>query len=224
MKKQTIIIRIEISTLVNTEGRINRRKMDRLAMVLTNLHNSGKQIMVVSSGAIVLGAEKLKLHNMPEDQLEMQATAAVGQAELIRWYQHSFDEYNQIVAQVLLTSDIMHYPQRVKNTRNTFNRLLEMSIIPIINENDPVSTADIEIDDNYPLALMVADISLADFIVIKMEMDDKYLIVPRGKRPALLVDGETELQEKLESFCEVLSGTEKIMEEKFPPSIGDIVF
>jgi glutamate 5-kinase len=99
-----------------------------------------------------------------------------------------------------------------------------MSIIPIINENDPVSTADIEVDDNYPLALMVAEISLADFIVIKMEMDDKYLIVPRGRRPAMLVDGETELQERLESFCEVLRDEEGMKEEQFPPSIGEIVF
>jgi glutamate 5-kinase len=102
MKKQTIIVRIEISTLISSEGKINRRKMDRLAMVLTNLHNSGKHIMVVTSGAIVLGTEKLKFPTMPDSQLEMQAAASVGQAELIRWYQHSFDEYNQIVAQVLL--------------------------------------------------------------------------------------------------------------------------
>lgn len=224
MSKQTIIVRIEISTLTTSEGKISRRRMDRLAMVLTNLHNSGKHVMVVSSGAIVLGSEKLKLHTLPENQLEMQAAAAVGQAELMRWYQHSFDEYNQIVAQVLLTSDIINYPQRVENTRNTFNRLLEMSIIPIINENDSVSTADIEYDDNYPLALMVADIAKADFIVIKMEMDDKYLIVPRGKRPALLVDGETELQEKLESFCQVLIADDKLDTEKFPASIGEIVF
>jgi len=224
MKKQTIIVRIEISTLISSEGKINRRKMDRLAMVLTNLHNSGKYVMVVTSGAIVLGTEKLKFPTMPDSQLEMQAAASVGQAELIRWYQHSFDEYNQIVAQVLLTSDIMHYPQRVKNTRNTFNRLLDMSIIPIINENDVVSTADIEFDDNYPLALMVAEIAMADFIVIKMELDGKYLIVPRGKRPALLVDGETELQEKLESFCQVIIPDDKMEADQFPASIGEIVF
>jgi len=223
MKKQTIIVRIEISTLIGAEGKINRRKMDRLAMVLTNLHNSGKHVMVVSSGAIVLGTEKLKLQNMPDNQLEMQAAASVGQAELIRRYQHSFDEYNQIIAQVLLTSDIMHYPQRVDNTRNTFNRLLDMSIIPIINENDSVSTADIEIDDNYPLALMVAEITRADFI-IKMETDGKYLIVPRGKRPAQLVDGETELQEKLESFCQVVIPDDNMEADHFPASIGEIVF
>jgi glutamate 5-kinase len=224
MKKQTIIVRIEISTLINRDGKINRRKMDRLAMVLTNLHNSGKLVMVVTSGAIVLGSEKLKLQSIPDNQLEMQAVAAVGQAELIRWYQRFFDDYNQIVAQVLLTSDIIHYPQRVKNTRNTFNTLMDMNIIPIINENDPVSTADIEFDDNYPLALMVAKIAQADFIVIKMELNGKYMIVPRGNLRALVVDGETELQDKLESFCEVMVPEDKPGEVDFPASIGEIVF
>jgi glutamate 5-kinase len=224
MKKQTIIVRIEISAMINRDGKLNRRKMDRLAMVLSNLHNSGKQVLVVTSGAIVLGAEKLKLQNIPGNQLEMQAVAAVGQAELIRRYQHFFDDYNQIVAQVLLTSDIIRYPQRVKNARNTFNALLEMSIIPIINENDPVSTADIELDDNYPLALLVAKIARADFIVIKMELNGKYMIVPRGKRPAQIVDGETELQEKLESFCHLMVPGGTPDEVAFPESIGEIAF
>lgn len=198
--------------------------MDRLAMVITNLQNSGKQVLVVSSGAIVLGAEKLKLHNLPDNQLDMQATAAVGQAELIRLYQRSFDEYSQIVAQVLLTSDIIDYPQRVENTRNTFNTLMEMSIIPIINENDPVSTSDIEFDDNYPLARIVAKIARADFIVIKMETNGKYLIIPGKLIPAFVVDGETELQEKLESLCQLFIPGEVADEVFFPPTIGDIVF
>lgn len=200
MKNQTTVVRIEISTLLDRDGKINHRKMDRLAMVLTNLHNSGMHVLVVSSGAIALGTEKLKLQCTPDSQVEMQATASVGQAELIRWYQHFFDGYNQIVAQVLLTSDIIDYPQRVENTRNTFNTLLDMSIIPIINENDIVSTADIEFDDNYPLALIVAQIAQADFIVIKMEMNGKYMIVQGGNSMAIVVDGETELQEKLQSF------------------------
>ncbi len=224
MGKETIIIRVEISTMLGLNGKISRRKMDRLAMVITNLHNSGKQVLVVSSGAIILGAEKLKLPNLPDTQLDMQATAAVGQAELIRLYQRSFDEYNQIVAQVLLTSDIIDYPQRVENTRNTFNSLLDMSIIPIINENDPVSTTDIEFDDNYPLALIVAKIARADFIVIKMEMNGKYLVVPGSSVSAMVVDGETELQEKLESICQVMIPGENQEEVHFPPSIGEIVF
>jgi glutamate 5-kinase len=224
MRNQRIVVRIEISTLINSDGKINHRKMDRLAMVLTNLHNSGKQIMVVTSGAIVLGAEKLKLRNLPNTQLEMQAVAAIGQAELIKWYQHFFDDYNQIVAQVLITSDIVEYPQRVDNTRNTFNNLLDMNIIPIINENDPVSVADIEFDDNYPLALIVAKITQADFIVIKMEMNGKYMIVPGSNRRALIVDGENELQEKLDSLCSVMIPEDKPEEVAFPASIGEITF
>ncbi len=224
MGKETIVIRVEISAMLGLNGKISRRKMDRLAMVITNLHNSGKQVLVVTSGAIILGAEKLKLHNLPDSQLDMQATAAVGQAELIRLYQRSFDEYNQIVAQVLLTSDIIDYPQRVENTRNTFNTLLDMSIIPIINENDPVSTTDIEFDDNYPLALIVAKIARADFIVIKMEMNGKYLIVPGSSVSSIVVDGETELQEKLESICQVMIPGEDQEAVHFPPSIGEILF
>jgi glutamate 5-kinase len=125
---------------------------------------------------------------------------------------------------VLLTSDIIEYPERVENTRNTFNTLLEMSIIPIINENDPVSTTDIEYDDNYPLARIVADIAQANFIVIKMEMNGKYLIVPGIKHKAMLVDGETELQEKIESFSQVLIADERKETVMFPDTIGDIVF
>lgn len=223
MRKKTIIVRIEISTLLDRKGKLSREKMDRLAMVITNLHNSGKHILVVSSGAIVLGAEKLKIQSLTDDQLNMQALAAVGQAELIRWYQRFFDEYNQIIAQVLLTSDIIAYPQRVENTRNTFNMLLDMSIIPIINENDPVSTTDIEYDDNYPLALIVAEIANADFIVIKMETNGEYMIVPRGKKTGVIVDGETELQEKIDTFYQVLVPGDKL-EEGFPKSIGEIVF
>jgi len=224
MKNQTIIFRIEISTLINRDGKLDQRKMDRLAMALTNLHNSGKHVLVVTSGAIVLGAEKLKLVKVPGNQLEMQAVAAVGQAELIRWYQHFFDEYNQIVAQVLLTSDIIRYSQRVKNARNTFNALLGMNIIPIINENDPVSTADIELDDNYPLALLVAKVAQADFIVIKMETNGHYMIVPRGEFPAQIAEGENELQDRLESFLHLMNNTESRNGTEFPASIGEIAF
>ena len=223
-RKQTIVVRIEISTLLGPNGKISPRKMDRLAMVLTNLHNSGKHVLVVSSGAIVLGSEKLKLQRIPDGQIDMQATAAVGQAELIRCYQRYFDDYNQIIAQVLLTSDIIDYPERLQNTRNTFNSLLEMSIIPIINENDPVSTTDIEYDDNYPLALIVANIAQADFIVIKMELNGKYLIVPGGKQSAMVVDGETELHEKIESYCHVIVPGDITGEIRFPSSIGEIIF
>ncbi len=223
-KKNTIIFRIEISTLINQDGKINRHKMDRLAMVLTNLHNSGKNVLIVSSGAIVLGSDKLKLQQLPQNPLDMQAVAAVGQAELIRWYQHFFDDYNQIVAQVLLTSDIISYPQRVENTRNTFKTLLDMNIIPIINENDALSTADIEIDDNYPLALIVANIARADFIVIKMEHNGKYIIIPKEQNKGIIVDNELALQEKIDALYNVILDDNQTENIKFPGSIGEIIF
>jgi glutamate 5-kinase len=199
-KRFRIIVRIEIATLINRDGKINRRKMDRLAMVLSNLNNSGKQIIVVSSGAIVLGSEKLKLSSIPRSKIDMQALAAVGQAELIRSYQRYFDEYGQIVAQVLVTSDIVNYPQRVENTRNTFNMLLSMNIIPIVNENDPISTTDIELEDNYPLALKVANIAEADLIVIKSQVNGNYDIVTGKEEEVIHVEDETTLQEAIETI------------------------
>ncbi|MBP1669309.1 MAG: glutamate 5-kinase [Bacteroidetes bacterium] len=199
-KRIRIVVRIEVATLINRDGKINRRKMDRLAMVLSDLNNSGKQIIVVSSGAIVLGSEKLKLPSIPPSKIDMQALAAVGQAELIRSYQRSFDEYGQIVAQVLVTSDIVDYPQRVENTRNTFDMLLSMNIIPIVNENDAVSTTDIELEDNYPLALKIANITGADIIVIKSQENGNYGIVTGNEKPVIQVENEISLQEKIDAL------------------------
>ena len=214
------MVRIEISTLSNKDGKLNRKKMDRLAMVISNLRNSGKHLLVVSSGAIALGCEKLKLEKQPETQIDMQVTAAIGQAELIKMYQNFFEEYNQIVAQVLLVSDIMENDSRVENARNTFNTLLDMNIIPIINENDPVSTIDIELDDNYPLALNVARIAQADIIMIKLDSNGKYMILTRGSHNTLITD-EYHLYEKLDDVINSLSD-EYLTDVDFPASIDVI--
>jgi glutamate 5-kinase len=222
MCKSRIVVRIEISTLSNADGKFNHAKMDRLARVLSNLNNCGKQLLLVTSGAIALGSDKLGLKEQPRSFTEMQATAAIGQAELIRFYQHYFDQYNQIVAQVLLTNDIMDSAERVQNTQNTFNTLLEMNIIPIINENDTVSTSDIELDDNYPLALNVAHITCADIMLIKMDANSKFLIQPRGNAKARIVSDENELYCELDKVCAALS----LMDDKnfiFPPTLSDII-
>ncbi len=223
MKRQPrIVVRIEISTLSNKEGKLNRKKMDRLAMVVSNLRNSGKHLLVVSSGAIALGCEKLKLEKQPDTLIDMQVTAAIGQAELIRMYQNFFEEYNQIVAQVLLVSDIMENDSRLENARNTFNMLLDMNIIPIINENDPVSTIDIELDDNYPLALNVSRIAQADIILIKLDSNGKYMILTRGSDNKIITN-EYELYEKLDEVINSLSD-EFMTEKDFPASIDVINF
>jgi len=222
-RQPRIVVRIEIATLSDKDGKLDRKKMDRLAMVLSNLHNSGKEILVVSSGAIALGSEKLKLEKQPESLIEMQATAAIGQAELIRCYQNFFEEYNQIVAQVLVTSDITEYEDRENNARNTFNTLLEMNIIPIINENDPVSTTDIELDDNYPLALKVARIAQADIIVIKFDNNGKFLIIPKDAGKTIVAENEHKLIEKIDDSLKSIA-EKKTSVEDFPASITAIDF
>ena len=222
-KKKRIVVRIEITTISDGNEKLNRKKMDRLAMVLSNLQNSGRQLILVSSGAIALGAEKLNLEQQPESFIEKQAAAAVGQAELIKHYQRYFDEYNQIVAQVLLPSDIIDNPVRIENARNTFDTLLDMNIIPIVNENDAVSTTDIELDDNYPLALNAAKIVQADIILIKLDTNGKFLIILKGQKKATLVNDEYELFEKINTLCLSINFKNKYKSD-YPASINEIVF
>ena len=219
--KLTVVFRIEIALLLDENGSISMEKMDRLVMLIASLQNSGIKTIVVSSGAIVLGSEKLGLSAVPENQTDKQAAAAVGQAELICCYESSFDYYNQVIAQVLLTSDIVDYPERKENARNAFNALLEMDIIPVVNENDPVSTCDIELDDNYPLALIVAEIVSADFIVVKIDSESRYMIVGDRKYPATIVDTEDGLKLDI-SGIRAMRGEYHTGKGSFPLSFNDI--
>jgi glutamate 5-kinase len=214
-----IVVRIEISTLLDSNGMLNHKKMDKLTRVLSNLHNSGKKLLLVSSGAIVLGTHKLGMTQQPDIYTDMQAVAAIGQAELIKFYQQHFMEYNHIVAQVLITQDITESLERVQNTRTTFDTLLSMNIIPIINENDAVSTSDIELDDNYPLALKVAKIVDADLILIKIDTNGKFMIVPRKKRKSVIVEDEKKLIDEVNLM--IAEKENKNME--FPASIEEIL-
>jgi glutamate 5-kinase len=222
-KKKRIVVRIEIATISDSNEKLDRKKIDRLAMVLSNLQNSGKQLVIVSSGAIALGAEKLKLDQQPGSFIDKQAAAAVGQAELIKYYQRYFDEYNQIVAQVLLPSDIIDNSVRMQNARNTFDTLFDMNIIPIVNENDAVSTTDIELDDNYPLALNVAKIVQADIILIKFDANGKFLILPKGQKKAILVNDEYDLFEKINTLF-ISADSLNLHEFDYPSSINEIVY
>lgn len=216
-----IVVRIEITAISNAEGSLNEKKMDRLAMLLSDLHNSGKEILVVTSGAIALGTEKMGLKNQPEISTDKQVIAAIGQAELIKLYQKHFNEYNQIVAQVLLPGDIMENEKRVLHTVNTFNTLIDMGIIPVINENDAVSTEDIELDDNYPLALKVAKICNAGIIVIKLDNNGKFLIMGRHRKEHIIVDDESKLTKIVAEVCEEQNRS-KIDAYDFPVTLTEI--
>lgn len=219
--KLIIVFRIEIALLLNEDGSISMEKFDRLVMLIVNLQNSGKRIIVVSSGAIVLGSEKLGLSGIPKNLPDKQAAAAVGQAELISCYESSFDYYNQVIAQVLLTSDIINYPERKENARNAFKALLDMDIIPVVNENDPVSTCDIELDDNYPLALIVAEIVDADFIIVKMDKGSQYMIVPGCDLPSRMVDAEKGIAFDISEIHNLIAAGGCVT-GKFPASLNDI--
>ena len=176
----TIVVKVEIETLFNGNGILSHSRMDHLAMVCTNLQNSGLNVMMVSSGAIVLGCARLGMDSQPRGVVQKQAVAAVGQAELMRLYHLYFDVYDQKVAQVLLTNDVVTNPVRNKNAKGTFEKLLEKDVIPIINENDSVSTDDIIENDNYPLTLIVANITVADAIVVKTSRETDYQLVLKG--------------------------------------------
>jgi len=218
--KLRIVFRVEFITLTDNGKDINPRKFDRFVRVVSNLRNSGKDVIIVSSGAIALGLLKCKDKNNMIDEnclTDLQAVAAIGQAELIREYQKFFDEYNQIVAQVLYVSDINGNQERIENARNTFNTLLDMGIIPVVNENDAVSTIDIELNDNYPLAVRIAEITNSDIIIIKSENENEYLIIAKGAKQVIVVKNEIELYDKIKNINKII-----VPEGKFPATLKEL--
>ena len=192
-------MKVEIETLFDTDNKFSYNKMEHLCMICTNLQNSGTNVLMVSSGAIALGAARLGLEELPAGVTAKQATAAVGQAELIKAYQDCFDNFDQTVAQVLITNDVIENELRNKNARNTLEKLLEKGIIPVINENDSVSVDDIIMNDNYPLVLMVASLTGADAIAVNRAERGKFLLILRNSSVIHYVNTEEllELSDKL---------------------------
>lgn len=168
-KSKRIVIKIGTSSITYVNGNINLRKMEQLVRVIADLQSSGKEIVLVSSGAIGAGMGRLGLTQRPGELKMKQATAAVGQAILIQLYQKFFGEYNQKIAQILLTRDVFSSKIKKGNAFNTLNSLFLMGVIPIVNENDTVSTSEIEgdsIGDNDTLSAMVSGLVSADLLLI----------------------------------------------------------
>lgn len=192
-KAQRIVVKVGTSTLTYETGKLNLKLMDRLAMILSDLHNSGKEIILVSSGAIGIAVGKLGLPEKPAETRYKQAVAAVGQCELMFLYDKLFSEYNNTVAQILLTKDDIAIPRRKRNTQNTFNALLEMGIIPIVNENDTISVEEIEFGDNDTLSAIVADFVDADLLVLFSDIDGFYDSDPHKNKDAKLISCVTDI-------------------------------
>jgi glutamate 5-kinase len=177
-EKKKIVVKVGTSLLAYPNGKINLQRMERLAMVLADLHNSGKEVILVSSGAVGVGVGMIGLEEKPEKLVMKQALAAIGQVGLLRLYQKFFDEYNKTVAQVLLTRDGIENSLRRKNARNTLHQLIRMGIIPVVNENDTVITDEIEFGDNDTLSAAVATLVQADLLLILTNTDGVFTADP----------------------------------------------
>ena len=182
-----VVIKIGTSTLTHKTGLLNLRRMQSLATVISDLKNSGMEIIIVTSGAIGIGAGNLSLSQKPDDMPTKQACAAVGQCELMYSYDKYFSEHGIKVAQILLNKHIVENDVRKQNVINTLNRLLEFSVIPIVNENDTVSVEEIEFGDNDTLSAIVTTLVDADLLVILSDIDGLYDKDPRKYDDAVLI-------------------------------------
>ena len=198
LDKKKIVIKVGSSTLSFPNGRINLQRFEELTTVLAEIHQNNLQIVLVTSGAIAVGGGILGIDEKPTDLAEKQALAAVGQSELIKIYQKFFQNYHQVVAQVLLTKDGITNPKRRRNAYNTLSSLLEMDILPIINENDTVSTHGIKFGNNDILSANVAELIGADLLIMLSDIDGLYTEDPKKSRNAKFIPTVTEISPELE--------------------------
>lgn len=186
--KKRIVIKIGSSSLTHKEtGILDLSKLDKLTRVLTNLRNMGKEVILVSSGAIAVGKKKLGLKS-PLSLAEKQACAAVGQAQLMMMYQKFFSEYNQPIAQILMTKITIVNDVSRPNAINTFNQLLELGVIPIVNENDTVSTYEIQFGENDRLSAIVASLTRADLLILLSDIDGLFTDDPNINKDAQFIE------------------------------------
>lgn len=202
-EKKRIVIKLGTSTLAHSTGRLNLRRVNNLVRVISDLQNSGREIIIVSSGAIGLGMGKLGMKKKPVDTPSKQAAAAVGQCELMYMYDQLFGGYNIPVAQILLTKTIIENERR-KNVENTFERLIEMGVIPIVNENDTVAIDELELEigENDSLSAIVAEIANADLLIILSDIDGLYNKDPHSNDDAELIP----VVEKIDEYIENIAG------------------
>lgn len=200
-RKNRIVIKIGSSSLVhsNTQN-LDYVKLEKLVRFLCDLRNQGKDVILVSSGAIGVGAKALGLFERPKTTSMKQACAAVGQGQLMMVYQKLFSEYHQGSAQVLLTFDVITSEERRRNSVNTFNELLQLGVIPVVNENDTVATEEIEFGDNDTLSAIVAALVKADCLILMSDIDGLYTDDPHYNKDAVLISEVDEITDELRAM------------------------
>ncbi len=201
--KKRIVIKLGTSTLAHSTGKLNIRRMRNLVRTISDLHNSGKEIIMVSSGAVGLGTGKLGLARKPKDTKLKQAVAAVGQCELMHVYDDMFEKYSVTVAQILLTKTIINNPSHCENFKNTIETLVEMGVIPIVNENDTIAIDELELEigENDSLSALVASLSGADLLLILSDIDGLYTDDPHTNSEAEPISVVEEITPEIETLA-----------------------
>lgn len=198
--KNRIVVKVGTSTLTNEQRKSNLRAFDKLAMVLSDIHNMGYEVILVSSGAIAVGSNKLGMKEKPSEMRLKQAAAAVGQCSIMYLYDKFFNDYDKTIAQILLNAEDIEQEEKKDNLTNTFNALLELGVIPVVNENDSVSYTEIEsqerlFGDNDMLSAVVAVLTRAERLVILSDIDGLYDADPRLHPDARLIERIEEIDD-----------------------------
>lgn len=199
--KKKIVIKIGSSSLTHeATGNINYNKLEKLVRILCDIKSEGKDIVLVSSGAIAVGRQAVGLTEKPAILAQKQACAAIGQCRLMTTYQKLFSEYNQIAAQVLMTKYTMLNEESMKNAKNTFEELFRFGAIPVVNENDTISTYEIEFGDNDRLSALVCALIGADLLILLSDIDGLFTDDPNVNPEAKFIDIVPEIDEKILSM------------------------
>ena len=198
-KAKRIVIKVGTSTITYANGKRNFSQIDRLAREISDLQNQGKEMILVTSGAVAVGVDRMGLPGKPETIPGKQAAAAVGQGVLMHTYEKFFADYGQIVAQVLITKTEAIDRHRYTNTRNTFMELMRQRVIPIVNENDVVALDELKIGDSDNMSALVAGIVDADLVIILSDVDGLYTANPQTHPDAVIVPEVAEITPEIEA-------------------------
>lgn len=196
-----IVVKIGTSTLTYQNGSLNLRRIESLVKTLSDFKNAGCEIVIVSSGAVGAGYARLSMAEYPKTLAQKQACASVGQSQLMKIYDNFFSVYGHTVAQILMTKDVVDDPQRLDNVRNTFNTLIEMGCVPIVNENDSISSEEIRFGGNDTLSAYVAIACSADIIINLSDIDGLYNKDPRKYPDAKLIDRVEKIDDTIRSYA-----------------------
>lgn len=198
---QRIVVKVGTSTLTHETGKTNIRRLAQLCAVLADLHNAGRDVVLVTSGAIGVGVGKLGLPEKPQDIPGRQAAACVGQTELMFMYDKFFSEYGQKIGQLLVTKSDFENAERRENLSNAFSQLFAFGAIPIVNENDSVATEEIVYGDNDSLSAIVAVLTQADLLVILTDTDGLFDKNPHESADARLIPVVETITPETEALC-----------------------